>query len=132
MKKLFLLIISLISLSAKDIPATYKNIVDFQKTGTIIDIRTAEEWEQTGVIPNAKTIAFFDKNGKYNENIFVAKLQNSGINTNKPIALICKSGSRSKKAQEILLEKMKMNVINLSGGYQNISREQKEGLKENK
>jgi rhodanese-related sulfurtransferase len=132
MKKLFLLIISLISLSAKDIPATYQNIIDFQKTGTIIDIRTAEEWEQTGVIPNAKTIAFFDKNGKYNENIFVAKLQNSGINTNKPIALICRSGSRSKKAQEILLEKMKMNVVNLSGGYQNISREHKEGLKENK
>lgn len=132
MNIILLLLISFIALNAKDIPATYKNIVEFQKTGTVIDIRTAEEWEQTGVIPNAKTIAFFDKNGKYNENIFAAKLQTNGINNNKPIALICRSGSRSKKAQEILLEKMKIDVINLSGGYQNISRERNEGLKESK
>jgi rhodanese-related sulfurtransferase len=28
---------------------------------TIVDIRTEEEWKQTGVIPNSKKITFFNQ-----------------------------------------------------------------------
>lgn len=122
MKKLLLLSILTSLINAKDIDATYKNIIEFQKKGIVIDIRNPEEWEETGVIPNAKTVTFFSKNGQISESIFIAKLKNYRIEyLKKPIALICLDGTRSKKAQELLHNKMKVDVINLTGGYQNIS-----------
>lgn len=122
MNKLFLLLTFTSLINAADIDATYENIILFQETGTLIDIRPPNEWQKTGVIPKAKTIVFFNKSDKNAEKVFVAKLQKYGIDSSRPIGLISSDGITSKKAQKILHDKMKMDVVNFTGGYKNISK----------
>ena len=40
----------------------------------IVDIRTSNEWKQTGVIPNSILLTFFKKNGTYNLETWQKKL----------------------------------------------------------
>ena len=60
----------------------------------LIDIRTAKEWKETGVIKDSHLITFFNENGEVdvyewlNELEFVA-------DKNKPLILICRSGRRT-------------------------------------
>ena len=81
----------------------------------IVDIRTPEEWKQTGLLKGAIPIMFFDEKGKYNIDIFIAKL-NKAIDTKKPFALICRSSSRTTMLSNFLSENFKYKIINLKGG----------------
>lgn len=79
----------------------------------IIDIRSPIEWEY-GVLKGSILVNLTDNNGNYNEN-FVAEVKNK-IDPNKKIALICRSGHRSQRGSEILIQHGYEDVINLSGG----------------
>jgi len=80
----------------------------------IIDIRTEKEWRQTGILPKAYTLTFFQADGSYDFRDFLNKL-NKIIEKDEVFAIICRSGHRSKIVSNFL-SKNGYNVINLVGG----------------
>ncbi|CAD7287547.1 hypothetical protein LMG7974_00426 [Campylobacter majalis] len=88
------------------LPATVDNISKIQQ---IIDIRTPEEWRETGIIEGAHTLTLVQ-----NKEIFWNKIM-SMVDTSKPFALICRSGKRSALAAK-LIDKENLDIINLDGG----------------
>ena len=81
----------------------------------IVDIRTSDEWNQTGVIPNSILLTFFKKNGTYNFESWHKEL-GYVIDTNKPYVLICRSGRRTKIVSEMIDKKIDKLVYNASFG----------------
>jgi len=82
---------------------------------SIIDIRRADEWQDTGVIKHSNLITFFDKQGNHNEDEWMAKLKKI-VNENDPVIIICKSGKRSGIVSKYLDEQANYtNVDNASG-----------------
>ncbi len=81
----------------------------------IVDIRTPPEWVETGLIRGAIPIMFFDTRGGYNIENFLKEL-NKKVDTTKPFALICRTGSRTKILSQFLSNEMHYKVINLEGG----------------
>lgn len=67
---------------------------------TLIDVRTPEEWRETGVAPGAARIDV--SRGEGLEAFAKSVLAQVGGDRNAPIALICRSGNRSGKAQRYL------------------------------
>lgn len=63
------------------------------KNVTLVDIRRPEEWS-SGVIPGSKKVTFFTKDGAINSRL-IQQLQQVAP-TDKPVALICRTGSRTK------------------------------------
>lgn len=81
----------------------------------IVDIRTSGEWKETGLLQGSIPIMLFDEKGKYDLNDFLQKL-NSAVDTKKPFALICRTGSRTKILAAFLSQKTNYEVINLKSG----------------
>jgi rhodanese-related sulfurtransferase len=79
----------------------------------IIDIRTPNEWKQ-GVLKGAILVNLTDNNGEFNEK-FLENIKEK-VDPNKKIAIICRSGVRSLRASELLVQNGYKDVINLSGG----------------
>lgn len=95
--------------------AEVKNIdinADILENYQVIDIRKPSEWAQTGTIKNAIKISFYNEDGSINKN-FVEEIKK--ISSNKPIAIVCRSGARSAKASA-LLNQNGIEVTNLKGG----------------
>ncbi|EAJ0348565.1 rhodanese-like domain-containing protein [Campylobacter lari] len=95
--------------------AEVKNIdinADILENYQVIDVRKPSEWVQTGTIKNAIKISFYNEDGSLNEN-FVEEIKK--ISSNKPIAIVCRSGLRSAKASA-LLNQNGIEVTNLKGG----------------
>ena len=77
---------------------------------TLIDIREPSEWAQTGMPANAKGIPISNAD-------FVAKvLAENGGDKSKPVAVICRSGTRSLKAAEQLTAAGFTSVTNVGDG----------------
>lgn len=83
----------------------------------IIDIRTLGEWKTTGLVKGSIPIMFFDEQGNYNMESFLAEL-NKKVKKNEQFALICNSGNRSRTLGSYLGNQLGYNVINLQGGIQ--------------
>lgn len=64
----------------------------------LIDIRTPQEWRQTGVAPGAGRVDFY----RGPEVLIQSVLQMVGGDKNAPIALICRTGNRTAMAQQYL------------------------------
>ena len=60
----------------------------------LIDVRRKDEWVSTGVIKNSYLHTFFDKDGKYDLNSFIAKIKKIS-NSEKGIILFCRTGRRT-------------------------------------
>ncbi|EAK6286131.1 rhodanese-like domain-containing protein [Campylobacter lari] len=111
MKKVFLSLV----LCASFVLAEVKNIdinAEILENYQVIDVRKPSEWAQTGTIKNAIKISFYNEDGSVNKN-FVEEIKK--ISSNKPIAIVCRSGSRSAKASA-LLDQNGIEVTNLKGG----------------
>ncbi|EAL0060684.1 rhodanese-like domain-containing protein [Campylobacter lari] len=111
MKKIFLSL----ALCVSFVLAEVKNIdinADILENYQVIDVRKPSEWAQTGTIKNAIKIRFYNEDGSVNKN-FVEEIKK--ISSNKPIAIVCRSGSRSAKASA-LLDQNGIEVTNLKGG----------------
>ena len=106
------------------INVSFANVIDVDNTQlkklikedvSIVDIRTINEWNHTGVIPNSLLITFFDEKGNYDLDQWHEKLlENSSYN--KDLIIICRSGRRSKIAAEIISKKFRINVYNAKYG----------------
>jgi rhodanese-related sulfurtransferase len=73
----------------------------------IVDIRTPGEWVETGM--------FWDEKGGYDVNAFLTEL-NKKVDTKKPFALICRTGSRTSIVADFLAKKLHYDVVNILGG----------------
>lgn len=88
---------------------TARQGLELQRSGAIIlDVRTPEEWRQTGMVPGSVP-ATLDRN-------FLATVQRRIPDKNTPVVTLCRSGSRSVKAANILAEHGYSNVYNAAGG----------------
>jgi rhodanese-related sulfurtransferase len=81
----------------------------------IVDIRTPGEWKETGLLQGSIPIMLFDEKGKYDLNDFLQKL-NSAVDTKKPFAVICRTGSRTKILAQFLSQKLNYEVVNIKSG----------------
>jgi len=102
------------SLSASVVDAYPSQAILDNKT-PIVDIRTPSEWKETGLLQGAIPIMFFDEKGGYNAEAFINEL-NKKIDTKKPFALICRTGSRTKMVANFLSQEFNYTVTNLQGG----------------
>jgi len=93
-----------------------------QKHIPIVDIRTVGEWKESGIIKGAIPIQFFNEKGQYNIPEFLKAL-NAHVDTKKPFALICHTGSRTKMVAQFLSDELKYNVIDIQGGMEAASKQ---------
>ena len=86
----------------------------------VIDIRTQQEWKDTGIIDNSKTIEYFHADGSHNVKQFLDSLKKLGIDKSKPFVLVCRSSRRTKILGDFLSDKLGFKeVYHLKGGIVN-------------
>lgn len=78
----------------------------------LIDIRTPEEWRETGVAPGARRVDFH----RGPQVLHDAVLQMVGGDKNAPIALVCRTGNRTAQAQKFLQAQGFSKVYDVSEG----------------
>ena len=67
----------------------------------LVDVRATSEWKQTGVIQGSYLMMFYDEQGKYDLEKWLNELS-IVANKDKPVILICLTGSRSKQLAKYL------------------------------
>lgn len=77
--------------------------------GLIVDIRTPQEWHDTGVIDGAKLVTFQDPQS------FLARI-GPEIADGRDLILICRSGNRSARAAQALEGRIPNHIISIAGG----------------
>lgn len=81
----------------------------------IVDIRTPGEWKETGLLKGSIPIMLFDEKGNYDLKDFLEKL-NGAVDTKKPFAIICRTGSRTSVLAPFLSQKLNYDVVNIKSG----------------
>ncbi|NMG73810.1 rhodanese-like domain-containing protein [Aromatoleum diolicum] len=81
---------------------------------TLIDVRTPEEWRETGIAPGATPINMYHPGGA--EGFTKDVLARVGGKRDAPIAVICRSGNRSSQVQRLLAAQGFTRVYNVSEG----------------
>ena len=81
--------------------------------GLIVDIRTAPEWAETGVIEGARLVTFEGAQS------FVAAL-GPDLADGRDLILICRSGRRTAAAAEALQSMIPNRIISVEGGMKRI------------
>lgn len=76
----------------------------------LVDIRTPEEWRQTGVAAGAKTIDMTSKS--FGQDLLAAM----DGNKDAPVALICRTGNRTTHTQRALTKAGLTQVYNVKEG----------------
>ena len=80
----------------------------------LIDVRSTDEWRQSGIPAGALAISMHDRGGKAAFAKAVLRAVNGDLA--KPIAVICAVGNRSQWAQNFLTEQGHKNVYDVSEG----------------
>jgi rhodanese-related sulfurtransferase len=81
----------------------------------VIDVRRADEWRTTGVVPGSRTLTAFDAQGNLDPR-FIEALS-APAEPDREIALICRTGNRSAKAARLLASELGYTrVSNVEGG----------------
>jgi len=117
MKKIFLSLLLLTVALFADLRNEFASQELINAKTPIVDIRTVPEWRESGLLENVIPITFFDEQGNYDINAFLKEL-NEKVDTTKPFALICHTGSRTSMLAPFLSEKLHYDVINLKGGME--------------
>ncbi len=121
-KKILLLLCTAFVLCAQAQVKEYVTDEEFTKKAIpVVDIRTASEWRDSGILKDSIPITFFDEQRNYNIEDFVKKL-NEKVDTTKEFALICRSGRRSGLVAKMLSKEYDYSVINLKGGMIHVNR----------
>jgi rhodanese-related sulfurtransferase len=92
-------------------------VMQRQDNALIIDIRTENEWNTTGIIPDSHRLQFFSATGKYDADKWLSDLNQLKTSPEQTVILVCRSGNRSGMVGDMLTKKMGMkNVYHLSTG----------------
>ncbi|WP_301101820.1 rhodanese-like domain-containing protein [Propionivibrio sp.] len=67
----------------------------------VVDIRTADEWQETGVIAGSRLLTFYDEKGQSNPPQWLEKVK-AIARPDQPLILVCRSGKRSSAAAQFL------------------------------
>ena len=67
----------------------------------VVDIRTPEEWRETGTIEGSHLLTLFDANGDHDIDAWLRTLD-AVAGAGQPVALMCHGGTRSLKAARLL------------------------------
>lgn len=78
----------------------------------VVDIRTPQEWRETGVVPGAQRVDFY----RGPENLLKSMLEITGGDRSKPVALVCRTGNRTAQAQRFLQQQGFTRVYNVAEG----------------
>jgi len=70
----------------------------------LIDIRTAPEWKDTGIVPGSHLLTFFDERGNANAEAWLEKAK-AIAKPGEPVIVICRSGNRTKAVSQFLAQK---------------------------
>ncbi|CAA6800776.1 MAG: Rhodanese-like domain-containing protein [uncultured Sulfurovum sp.] len=114
-KKVFIASMLLATSLMAELQHVWSTPAFMKKDIKIIDIRTPQEWKETGIVKGSYTIMFFDEEGNFNVENFMRQL-NMVVKKDEPFALICRVGSRTGMVSEFLSNKLGYKVINLKGG----------------
>lgn len=115
MKKIIFTLLLLLSSLYAELKNEYLSQKVLDSKIPIVDIRTTGEWMETGILKNSIPIMFFNERGGYDLNGFVNEL-NQKVDTSKPFALICRTGSRTKIVSAYLAKELNYPVTNIEGG----------------
>ena len=87
------------------------------KQGTpVVDLRTAGEWRQTGVVKGSQMITLFDEQGRADPAAWARQLDKVAP-AGKPVILICRTGNRSGVAAQMLEQSgRKGTIYNVKAG----------------
>lgn len=100
----------------------------------LVDLRTAGEWQQTGVVKGSQLITLFDEQGRADAPEWARQLDKVAP-SDKPVILICRTGNRTGAAAQYLANKLgrKGTVYNVKAGITGWMREGQPvvGLQEN-
>lgn len=117
MKKILLLLTLLSVVLFGEVTNTYITQKILDSDLPIVDVRTVGEWKETGLLKNAIPIEFFNAQGKYDINKFLKEL-NAKVDTTKPFAIICHTGSRTSMIAPWMSKELNYKVVNLQGGME--------------
>lgn len=76
----------------------------------VIDVRRPEEWKQTGVVEGSHLLTFFDKNGRYDVNKWMADFSRIA-GPDDPVVLICRTGNRTGTISRFLDQRLNYNKV---------------------
>ena len=82
----------------------------------VVDIRTPEEWKQTGVVRDALLVTYTTPES-------FLEAVNTRKTVGQTITLICRSGNRSSNAARQIAELVEGDVIDVAGGMNRVLRE---------
>lgn len=67
----------------------------------VIDIRTAGEWQETGIVPGSRLITLFDERGRADAPAWLEQVKGVA-QPGQPVIVICRSGNRTRAASQLL------------------------------
>jgi len=67
----------------------------------VIDIRTAPEWQETGIVPGSHLLTFFDERGRADPAGWLNKARAIAA-PEQPVVVICRSGNRTKAVSRLM------------------------------
>ena len=117
MKKIILLLFLLSASLFAELKNMYMTPELLSSGIPIVDVRTVGEWKSEGILKGAIPIEFFNEQGKYNINAFLKEL-NEKVDTTKPFAIICHTGSRTSMIAPWMSQELNYKVINILGGME--------------
>lgn len=83
---------------------------------SVIDIRTAPEWKESGVLAGSKLMTFFDEKGQVDVPAWLEQLK-TVVKPGQPVILICRSGNRSRVAAQFLTQQTPYKTVyNVTAG----------------
>lgn len=69
----------------------------------IIDVRTAPEWEETGIVPGSHLLTYFDERGNADPAAWLEKTK-AVARPGNPVIVICRSGNRTRAVSQFLAQ----------------------------
>ena len=88
-----------------------------EENAAIIDIRTEQEWNSTGLIKGSHKLTFFDSFGNYDLEAWVKSFQEIVKNKDDKFVLVCAHAHRTQNVGDYLAQKLEYtNAYHLQGG----------------
>jgi len=82
----------------------------------LIDVRTSQEWFDTGIVPGSTLLTFFDQQGEYNIETWLERLEKV-ISFKDSFMLICDVGVRTEAISRVLSNQLQFPLVyNVKGG----------------
>lgn len=113
----FVLIVFMSALRAEVVDIGGEEALRLQAAGVpVIDVRTADEWRETGVIAGSHLLTFFDEQSRVDQPAWLARLAPIA-GPQQAVVVICRSGKRSQAVSDFLSQQAGYaTVYNVRGG----------------